>query len=113
MKAFVVSFVIASAATLMCQVAVCQLPAAPNRAEAKHMIVPMPKGRANAEADQIDKDWTSHIVHLKGNASVAIYTETKNPREIIVMHADELDLNETTGDIAPRGNVRLTVEDIK
>jgi lipopolysaccharide assembly outer membrane protein LptD (OstA) len=29
------------------------------------------------------------------------------------MRADEVDLNQTTGEISPRGNVRLTIEDIK
>jgi hypothetical protein len=29
------------------------------------------------------------------------------------MRADEVDLNETTGEILPRGDVRLTIEDIK
>jgi lipopolysaccharide assembly outer membrane protein LptD (OstA) len=112
-KRFLVPLAIASAATVICQVAVCQVPTAPNSTETKYVIVPMPKGRVNAHADEVDKNWTSHIVHLKGNANVRIYTDTKDPRGVVVMHADEVDLNESTGDISPRGNVRLTVEDRK
>jgi lipopolysaccharide assembly outer membrane protein LptD (OstA) len=42
-----------------------------------------------------------------------VYTATKDPQGAIVMLADEVDLNQTTGEISPRGNVRLTVEGIK
>ena len=73
----------------------------------------MPRGLISAQADEIDKDWCSRIVHLKGNARVRIYTSTKDPHGVMVMRADEVDLNESTGDISPRGNVRLTIEEPK
>jgi lipopolysaccharide assembly outer membrane protein LptD (OstA) len=42
-----------------------------------------------------------------------MYTATKDPRGVMVMQADEVDLNQITGDIFPRGNVRLTIEGVK
>lgn len=84
-----------------------------NRDEIKHILVPMPNGLVNAEAINIDKDWTPPIVHLRGSVSVRIYTATKDPRGAIVMKADEVDLNQTSGEILPRGNVRLVVQDRK
>ena len=66
-----------------------------------------------SQAAVSQKEWNPRIVHLKGNAQVRIYTATKSPRGAIVMRADEVDLNETTGEILPHGDVRLTVEDIK
>lgn len=76
----------------------------------------MPKGLVRAEARQIDKDWNPPVVHLKGDAQVRIYTANKDPRGAIVMRADEVDLDEMTGEISPRGHVQLTVlaaDDIK
>ena len=70
----------------------------------------MPKGLFRAEAHDIDKEWAPPIVHLKGNAYVRIYTETKTPRGAIVVRADAIDLNQTTGEILPRGNLRLTIK---
>jgi lipopolysaccharide assembly outer membrane protein LptD (OstA) len=81
--------------------------------EIKSVPVPMPKGLVRAEAFDIVKDWNPPIVHLKGNAKVRIYSTAKAPRGVIVLQADVVDLNQTTGDITPRGNVRLTIEDIK
>ncbi len=108
MNRLVVPLALASAMTMM-----CQTPSAASSTETKYILVPMPKGRVSAQADEIDKDWSSHIVHLKGNARVRIYTSTKDPHGVMVMRADEVDLNENTGDISPRRNVRLTIEESK
>jgi lipopolysaccharide assembly outer membrane protein LptD (OstA) len=102
-----------SAMTIISQAAVSRSAAESNPTAIKHIVVPMPKGLVNAEARNIEKDWTPPIVHLKGNAYVRIYTATKSPRGAVTMRADEVDLNQTTGEISPRGNVRLTVDDIK
>jgi lipopolysaccharide assembly outer membrane protein LptD (OstA) len=96
---------------MTCQVSLSEVSSTPDRTQAKHIVVPMPKGRVYAEADEIDKNWSSHIVHLKGNVHVKVYTATKDPRGAMVMQAEEVDLNESTGDISPRGDVRLTIEE--
>jgi lipopolysaccharide assembly outer membrane protein LptD (OstA) len=101
-----------SAITIISQAAVSQRANDTNPDEIKSVVVPMPKGIVRAEANNIDKEWNPRIVHLKGNAQVRIYTATKSPHGAIVMRADEVDLNETTGEILPCGDVRLTVEDI-
>jgi len=110
---FVMPLALASAMTMMCQPPGSQVPGATSPTEAKHIVVPMPKGRISAQADEIDKDWSSLIVHLKGNARVRIYTATKDPHGVMIMRADEVDLNQSNGDISPRGNVRLTIEERK
>jgi lipopolysaccharide assembly outer membrane protein LptD (OstA) len=99
--------------TVMCQVAVSQGAPGTNPEETNYVVVPMPKGRVRAQANEIDKDWSPRVVHLKGNARLRIYTATKDPHGAIVMQADEVDLNQSTGEISPRGNIRLIVEDIK
>ncbi len=108
MNRLAIPLALASAMTMM-----CQPPKSTSSAETKYIRVPMPKGLVSAQADEIDKDWNSRIVHLKGNARVRIYTATKDPHRAMVMRADEVDLNETTGDISPRGNVRLTIDERK
>jgi lipopolysaccharide assembly outer membrane protein LptD (OstA) len=113
MNRFVGRLVAISAMTIICQAAVPQSATLTNRDETKSILVPMPKGLVRAEAHDIDKEWTPRIIHLKGNARVRIYTATKAPRGAIVMQADEVDLNQATGEISPRGNVRLIVEDIR
>jgi lipopolysaccharide assembly outer membrane protein LptD (OstA) len=113
MKRFAVPLAVASAITVICQVAVSQVASATNPEETKYLVVPMPKGRVRAQANKIDREWSPSVVHLKGNARLRIYTATKDPHGAIVMQADEIDLNQSTGEISPRGNIRLTVEDIK
>jgi lipopolysaccharide assembly outer membrane protein LptD (OstA) len=113
MKRFVVPLAVASAMTIICQVAASQDASGINPEEAKYVAVPMPKGLVSAQANEIDKEWSPRVVHLKGNARVRIYTATKDPHGAIVMQADEVDLNQSTGEISPRGNIRITVEDIK
>jgi lipopolysaccharide assembly outer membrane protein LptD (OstA) len=112
MNNFAVRLAAISVLTIISQAAVSQSTGTKAN-EMKHVDVPMPKGIVRAEALDIDKDWTPPIVHLKGAAYVRIYTATKAPLGAIVIRADEVDLNQTTGEIFPRGNVRLTVEDFK
>jgi lipopolysaccharide assembly outer membrane protein LptD (OstA) len=81
----------------------------------KHILTAMPdgKGRLRLAATSVDTDWAASIVHLKGNVRVEIWTTAKNPGQAMVLRADEVDYHENTGEISPRGNVRLTVEDAK
>ncbi len=79
----------------------------------KHLSVPMPKGLVRAEALDIVEDWSPPVVHLKGNAKMRIYTSSQNPRGAIVLRADAVDLDQTTGKITPHGNVQLTVDEVK
>jgi lipopolysaccharide assembly outer membrane protein LptD (OstA) len=81
--------------------------------EIKHLDVPMPKGVFRAQALDILRDWNPPIVHLKGNVKVRIYTPAKDPGGAISLQADTVDLDQTTGQITPRGNVRLRVEEIR
>ena len=108
MNRLVIPLALASAMTMT-----CQPPSAASPTETKYIRVPMPRGLVSAQADEIDKGWSSRVVHLKGNARVRIYTATKNPHGVMVMRADEVDLNQSTGDISPHGNVRLTIEERK
>jgi lipopolysaccharide assembly outer membrane protein LptD (OstA) len=78
--------------------------------EVKHILTTMPSGaRLTIAANTIDKDWTSSIIHLKGNVLVEVWA--KNSPKITILHADEVDYNETTGKLSPRGNVDLIVND--
>lgn len=89
------------------------LPSASSRVEIKHLSVPMPKGLVRAEAFDIVEDWAPPVVHLKGSARLRIYTSSQNPRGAIVLQADAVDLDQTTGKITPHGNVRLAVDEVK
>ncbi len=112
MKRFLVCLTAVSAMMVISEVAVSHDGTATNSEGTKYIAVPIPRGRVSAQANEIDKEWSPRIVHLKGNARVRIYTATKDPHGVIVMLADEVDLNETTGEISPHGNVRLTVDEI-
>ena len=113
MNRFVACLVAFSAIAIVSQVAVSQSTASVNPDDLKHVFVPMPKGRIRAEANNVDKDWTPPVVHLRGNVQVRIYTAADKPRGAIVMRAEEVDINQTTGEISPRGNERMSVEDPK
>jgi lipopolysaccharide assembly outer membrane protein LptD (OstA) len=113
MSSLVFRFAAILALPIVSQVAISQSALGTDRDEIKHVDVPMPMGIVRGEAREIDKDWTPPIVHLKGNVYVRIYTATKAPRGAVNVRADEVDINQTTGEISPRGNVRLIVDDIK
>jgi hypothetical protein len=101
------------AATILPSVGTSQNAVESNNAEIKSVPVPMPNGLVRAEAREIQRDWAPPVVHLRGDAKVRIYTATKDPRRVMVLRADEVDINQNTGEISPRGNVKLTVEEIK
>ncbi len=84
-----------------------------SRDEIKRLSVPMPKGIVRAEALDIIEDWAPPVVHLKGKVRVRIYASSQARRGAIVLQADAVDLDQTTGTITPYGNVSLTVAEIK
>jgi lipopolysaccharide assembly outer membrane protein LptD (OstA) len=86
---------------------------ASSQAEIKLISVPMPNGIVRAQALDIVEDWAPSVVHLKGNVRVRIYTSSQNPRDAVVLQADSVDLDQTTGKITPHGNVQLTVDEFK
>jgi len=81
----------------------------------KHYLSTMPddKGRLSIVADNIDKNWTSSEVHCKGGVLVEIWPGTKGYSIGTVIHADEVDLNEKSGEFSVRGNVKVTLENRK
>ena len=58
-------------------------------------------------------NWTPSIVHLKGAVRIRMpvhTTQTESLHMYLVVHADEADYDEQTGEIRPRGNVQVTFE---
>jgi len=110
MKRFGLAFTISSALTVVPQHAVSQ-----NPQDMKHLLTTMPEGKGRIEliALNIDRSWTPPVVHLKGNVRIEIRTSPKNAREVTILHADEAEYHEDTGEILPRGNVRVTIEEAK
>jgi lipopolysaccharide assembly outer membrane protein LptD (OstA) len=113
MKRFVLGIAIACAMAIVPQLAVSQSGTSNDAQGLKHVLTTMPdgKGRIRIAATRIDKDWASSVVHLKGDVRVEIWTTTRYPGHATVLYADEVDYHENTGEISPRGNVRLMVED--
>ena len=58
MKRFVVPLAVASAMTVIGQVAVSQDASGINPEEAKYVLVSMPKGLVRAQANKVDKGWS-------------------------------------------------------
>ena len=61
----------------------------------------------------IDRDWTTSMVHLKGSVRVDMQQFSRSGHRLLVIRADEADYNGKTGELVPRGNVRITQEEIK
>ena len=59
----------------------------------------------------IDRNWTTGITHLKGNVQIDIRQTIQGGRHYLVIRADEADFNVNTGEVIPRGNVRITPEE--
>ena len=80
---------------------------------------------ASLTADSIDRDaptlsWTPSVIHLRGNVeirrSIAISlpkSEEQSGDMYLIVRADEADYQEATGEITPRGNVRVSFEPTK
>ncbi len=59
----------------------------------------------------IERNWTTGITHLKGNVQIDIRQTIQGGRHYLVIRADEADFNANTGEVIPRGNVRITPEE--
>ena len=80
---------------------------------------------ANVTADSIERDaptlkWNPSVIHLRGNVeirrSIALALPEREQREsrmYLIVRADEADYHEDTGEIAPRGNVRVSFQPIR
>jgi lipopolysaccharide assembly outer membrane protein LptD (OstA) len=114
MKRFGLAFAIVSIAAIV-SIPVRSQTGGADAKDAKHILTTMPQGqgRLTLTALNIDRDWASSTVHLKGDVRVEIWTSPKNERTVTVLRADEVDYNEITGKLSPRGNVAITVEEAK
>ncbi len=122
MKLRTLSVVIACQISVFASLAVCQDKEA--RTERLHVTRPFPEttpGRVELTASSIERDLSSKasesILQLKGNVEVRMITCGRNKSRdngvicdegSMVLHADAVDYNETTGEISARGNVHLT-----
>ena len=111
---FAAAFTVATFSLPLCSQTSSSTGAADTK-DAKHFLTTFPhgEGRLTFVADNIEREWTPWIVHLKGNVRVEIWTSPKNRRSMTVLRADEVDYNETTGKFSPHGNVSVTVEEAK
>ncbi len=121
MKLLVLSVAIASHFCSFAPQAVCQENEA--QPERLHLTRPFPKdgpGRVEVTASSAQRDLSSKesesILQLRGNVEVRMITCGPARRNDVVvcdegsmiLHADAVDYNETTGEIDARGAVRVT-----
>ncbi len=65
-------------------------------------------------AISIDRNWDASTTHLKGDVEITIRVSEKDgERHNLVIHADEANVNEKSGEITPSGHVRIMVEEAK
>jgi hypothetical protein len=83
--------------------------------EFKRLITTLPEGAGGLRftAISIDRDWNPPVTHLKGHVQVEIMTSPRNAQHVTILRADEADYYEKTGEIVPRGNVRITVQAVR
>ena len=58
---------------------------------------------------QIEKSWTDSSIHLTGKVRLVVGKLSASGSHAIVITADEVTLNERTGEIVPSGNVRIAL----
>ena len=58
-------------------------------------------------------DWRTSVLCLQGDVRVELWTSAKSPDHAMVVSADEVDYNEVTGDVIPRGNVKVVVRNVQ
>jgi hypothetical protein len=100
-----------SVMTLVPQNAISRRASGSNPDEIKHVDVPVHHGIVRAQAQQVEEQWNPPIGHLKGKVSVRIYPDAKTRSAAVLVQADQVDIDQTTGQISPRGNVHLGVAD--
>lgn len=79
-----------------------------------------PQGnRVDLAADRIEREapsvsWQLAVVHLKGHVVVRIpfaqFGGEPSKTQYVIIHAEEADYHEDSGQIEPRGNVRVDFE---
>jgi lipopolysaccharide assembly outer membrane protein LptD (OstA) len=57
---------------------------------------------------QIDKNWTDSTIHLTGQVRLVVGKFSGSGSHAMAITADEVTLNEKTGEILPSGTVRIT-----
>lgn len=57
----------------------------------------------------INRDWNPPVTHLTGHVLVEIFNPPRTSHQVTIVRADQADYFEKTGEIVPRGNVRITV----
>ena len=114
MKRPVLGLAIVLAMAIFSKPAVSQNDIRADSQELKHVESTMPGGSSGIRltALRIDKEWGTSTMHLSGKVQIEILAE-KGMQKVTVLQADAVDYHEDTGEIAPRGNVRLTVVDRK
>ncbi len=113
MNRFTACLLAISMMPLVSQNAISQSTSGSNPDEIKHVgCARAPRDRP-AQAQQVEKQWNPPIVHLKGKVSVRIYPDAKTRSAAVIVQADQVDIDQTTGQISPRGNVHLGVADVK
>ncbi len=115
MKRIFLGIGIVFAATSLCAPAFAQSDMRGGGADLKHRVMAMPdgKGRIALQANRMDGDWSPSVLHLQGDVRVEIWTTAKAPDHAMVLSADEVDYNEVTGDLIPRGNVKVVVRNVQ
>jgi len=64
-------------------------------------------------AISIDRNWDTSMTHLRGDVEITVRVMQKDAERRLVIHADEAEVNEKSGEITPSGHVRITVEEPK
>jgi lipopolysaccharide assembly outer membrane protein LptD (OstA) len=121
MKLLMLTVAIASQIFTFAPRALCQDNTQP---EPVHLLRPIPGSpgaRVALTASSADRDLSTRtsesIIHLKGNVEARMINCVFPSRQSgavvcgysTVVHADEVDYNEKTGEIEPHGNVRVTL----
>ncbi len=77
-----------------------------------HISTTLPSGQpVRLSALSVDRNWVTFVTHLRGNVQVEMRETVQGGTLYFVVRADEADFNEKTGELTPRGNVRITHEE--
>jgi len=120
MKLLTLNFLIVGSACILAPEANCQ--DNKSQPEQLHFVISIPGtggGRVSLTASAMQRDLSSKssepIMQLKGNVEVRLVTCAPSGtgkavacEGAMVMHAEEVDYNEKTGEIDARGDVRIT-----
>lgn len=81
------------------------------RPELKRVMTTAPEngGVLRMTAVSINRDWNPPVTHLTGQVLVEILSPPRTSHQVTIVRADQADYFEKTGEIVPRGNVRITI----